>query len=71
MNYTANLWGIFNWVLISSVMASVLAGLILLVKNIFKDKLGANWHYLIWFLLMIRLILPWAPASSFSISSVA
>ncbi|MDK2984518.1 MAG: bla regulator protein blaR1 [Clostridia bacterium] len=57
----------FNWVLASSAMASVLVGLIFLVKFAVKDKLGANWHYALWLLVVIRLIMPLDIQSSLSI----
>lgn len=50
-----------------SFMGSIVAIVILLIKALFKDKLGAAWHYYIWFLLMIRLIMPYAPEASISI----
>lgn len=67
------MWGIadlFQWVIMSSMMASVVITLILLAKLIFKNRLGANWHYYIWFLLIIRLLIPYAPKSSISIFNV-
>jgi len=48
-------------------MGSVVAGLIILTKTLLKDKLNASWHYYIWFLLVIRLVVPYAPQTSFSI----
>jgi bla regulator protein BlaR1 len=51
----------------STLMAVVLVLLILIAKNIFKYKLGAKWHYFIWFVLIFRIILPWAPTSSLSV----
>lgn len=61
---------LFQWVIMSSIMASVLICLILFTKLIFKNRLGANWHYYIWFLLIIRLMIPYAPKSSISIFNV-
>ncbi|CAM3827781.1 M56 family metallopeptidase [Marinicrinis lubricantis] len=58
---------IFQWVLTTSAMASVMVGLILLAKFLLKDKLNIRWHYLLWILVIIRLILPWTPESSFSV----
>lgn len=58
---------IFQWVLTTSAMASVMVGLILLTKFLLKDKLNIRWHYLLWILVIIRLILPWTPESSFSV----
>jgi len=48
-------------------MGSVVAGIIILTKVLLKDKLNATWHYYIWFLLVIRLVIPYAPQTSFSI----
>jgi bla regulator protein BlaR1 len=48
-------------------MASVLVGLILLVKFVLGNRLKPRWHYIVWLLLTIRLLLPWIPESPFSI----
>jgi beta-lactamase regulating signal transducer with metallopeptidase domain len=61
------LLSVFNWVLISSVLAIVPACIILLVKFALKNSLGARWHYYIWLLLVVRLLLPYSPQSPFSI----
>lgn len=58
--------GLFDWVVMTSLMASVLVALILLVRLVLKDKLKMRWQYIIWFVLMVRLVLPAAPESSFS-----
>lgn len=49
---------LFYMVLEISIKSSVLIGAILLIKNIFGEKLGAKNQYFLWFLLIIRLILP-------------
>lgn len=56
----------FGWIVISSAMGSLLVILILALKVIFKNTLSANWHYYIWFLLLLRLMLPFTPESSAS-----
>lgn len=61
---------LFKWILSSSLMAMVLVFLILIAKNIFKYKFGAKWHYFIWFVLVFRMLLPWAPESSFSVFNI-
>lgn len=58
---------IFYWLVNTSIKGSILIVSILFVKLIFKNKLGARWHYNIWFLLLMRLIIPYAPKSSISI----
>ncbi|MDP5276406.1 M56 family metallopeptidase [Chengkuizengella axinellae] len=57
----------FETILRLSIMSSVLIGIILLTKAIFKDSLNAHWHYYIWFLVILRLIVPYTPESSVSI----
>ncbi len=58
---------LFDWIILSSLMGTILICLILSVKFVFKHKLGANWHYYIWFLLLLRLIIPFTPQSPVSI----
>ncbi|WZL72904.1 M56 family metallopeptidase [Clostridiaceae bacterium 35-E11] len=57
----------FGWLVNTSLKGSILIGCILLMKGIFKNKLGARGHYYIWFLLLIRLFMPFAPESTMSI----
>jgi Tol biopolymer transport system component/beta-lactamase regulating signal transducer with metallopeptidase domain len=57
----------FQWLLKTTVQASVLICLILLVKIVFRQKLPVRWHYYLWLLLLIRLALPWSPQSRISI----
>ncbi len=52
---------VFSKVLLVSIMAAVIIVLILFMKAAFKEKLSARWHYSIWFLLVIRLIIPYTP----------
>jgi Tol biopolymer transport system component/beta-lactamase regulating signal transducer with metallopeptidase domain len=57
----------FNWLLKTTIQASVLICLILFVKLILRQKLPVRWHYYLWLLLLIRLALPWSPQSRISI----
>ncbi|MEN6462367.1 MAG: M56 family metallopeptidase [Syntrophomonas sp.] len=58
---------IFDWIVLSSLMGSILVFLILAVKFAFKSTLNANWHYYIWVLLLLRLIIPFTLESPVSI----
>ncbi len=64
MNY---LVGIFKAVLYLGAVSSVLILIILLTKSIFKKAISPKWHYYIWVLLIIRLLVPYTPESSFSV----
>lgn len=58
------LWGL---VLQASFYGSIVGGIILLSKIILKDNLNAKYHYLIWLLLIVKLIVPFGPESSISL----
>ncbi|HDR7718822.1 M56 family metallopeptidase [Bacillus albus] len=60
----------FDWMIETSIMASILVGLILCIKVLFRNKLTPRWQYMLWIILIIRLVLPWSPDSSYSIYSV-
>ncbi|KAA0764390.1 M56 family metallopeptidase [Bacillus sp. SH5-2] len=60
----------FDWVIETSIMASILVGLILCIKILLKNKLPPRWQYLLWIILIVRLLLPWSPDSSYSIYSI-
>ena len=49
-----NIWGFF----LQTIAVSVVAGIILLLKKIFEDKLSPKWQYGIWVLLAIRILIP-------------
>lgn len=56
-----------SWLLYSSLIGSILIGLIILLRLLLKNKMDANWQYLLWFLLILKLLIPYAPESSFSV----
>jgi bla regulator protein blaR1 len=56
-----------SWLLYSSLMGSILVGMIMIIRLILKNRMNANWQYLLWFLLIFKLLIPYAPESSFSV----
>lgn len=62
-----SLTSLFMTVLMASAMGIVIAAMIWLVKLILKDKLSPRWSYLLWMLLIVRLVLPWSPESPLSV----
>ncbi|TQR46233.1 M56 family metallopeptidase [Paenibacillus popilliae] len=58
---------IFDWVAKTSLMASIIVVLILLVRAALKDRLPIKWQYMLWFVLLARMLLPWVPESSISL----
>ena len=57
----------FDKLLWISIQSSVLIILIVLLQKILRERFGIRWHYLLWFLLLIRLAIPWLPESKISI----
>lgn len=64
---TEQLIKLFDWVWTVSIMASVLVVLIIVMQRVLKHRLKPRWHYLMWLLVIVRLMLPWGPESEFSI----
>ncbi len=50
--------------------ASVLVLLVLVVQRIFQTRLAPRWRYALWWLVLLRLLLPAVPATPFSIFNV-
>ncbi|GEM_PF-159725 len=57
---------LFISILMLSIMASAIICVIFITKFVFRDRLSAKWHYYIWGLLFIRLIIPFTPQYSFN-----
>jgi bla regulator protein BlaR1 len=58
---------IFNAVLITSAYAAIVGLIIVLVKGLLKNKLNAKWQYLIWIILILKLLVPFGPESTYSL----
>lgn len=60
-------WG---WLLKTTLHGTVLIGLIILIKWLFRGKLTARWQCALWGLLLVRLALPWMPQSRLGLSAM-
>ena len=49
-----NIWNIFEYTTVISVVGLLILGM----KRIFHDKLDARWHYFIWLVLLVRMVVP-------------
>ncbi|HEW79189.1 MAG TPA: DUF3887 domain-containing protein [Phycisphaerales bacterium] len=61
---------VFGWLVRSTMQVSILVCLILAVKATVRGRLSARGHYCLWLLLFIRMVMPWAPASSVSVFNI-
>lgn len=50
-----------------SIMATIIAAIIFIIKKVLGNKLSPNWHYYILFLIAIRLIVPYSFNTSVSV----
>ena len=66
----ANYLGLFNWVLTTSAKASIFIVFLLGIKYVLRHRMGARLQYMLWSVLIIGLILPWAPSSPVSINNL-
>lgn len=57
----------FNSILTTSLYAAVVGLFIILLKGVLKNRLNAKWHYLIWIVLILKLLIPFGPESAISI----
>jgi beta-lactamase regulating signal transducer with metallopeptidase domain len=58
---------LFEWVFRASIMGGATVLLIMVVLWLLQRRIHVKWHYFIWLLLPIRLLLPWTPDSPFSL----
>ncbi len=57
----------FDWLLRTTLQASLLICLILLLQAVMRSRLGVRWHYCLWLLLLVRMAVPWMPESRVSL----
>ncbi|HWV99433.1 MAG TPA: M56 family metallopeptidase [Candidatus Acidoferrum sp.] len=62
---------LFAWVLQTSWQAGILALVVILAQAVFRRQLTPAWRYGLWLLLVVRLLLPSTPQTSWSIYNVA
>src|SRR6267143_6256907 len=61
----------FDWLWKTSLYASVLIGLVLLIQLIFGERLPPRWRYALWLLVLLRLLMPVVPRSELSLFNLA
>jgi len=58
---------IFHYVLTASFYATITGLVIILIKGVLKNRLSAKWHYLIWIVMVLKLLIPFGPESAVSL----
>jgi beta-lactamase regulating signal transducer with metallopeptidase domain len=58
---------LWNWLFKSSAQAAVLVLLVLAAQWLFRQKLTPRWRYALWWLVVIRLMVPGSPESAVSV----
>ncbi|KUO60926.1 MAG: antirepressor [Gracilibacter sp. BRH_c7a] len=62
-----NLTELFHSIVTLSLLGSITAAGLFLIKLLLRRKLSANWHYAIWFILILRLVIPFTPSAPFNV----
>ncbi|MBN1361061.1 MAG: PD40 domain-containing protein, partial [Sedimentisphaerales bacterium] len=57
----------FAWLVRTTLVASIVVCVILAVQKLLGRKLGPRWCHALWLVLLVRMVLPWAPPSPFSL----
>jgi len=57
----------FDWLLQTTLIGSVVICLILIIQKTLGGRLGPRWCHALWLVLLMRMILPWAPSSRISL----
>lgn len=58
---------LFRLVWLSSLSAAIIGIVILLLKAVLKNRISPRWHYIIWAILILKLVFPFGPASQISL----
>ncbi len=58
---------IFKLVLSTSVYAGIVGAVILVLKLFLKNRINPKWHYFIWIVLLVKLLVPFGPESALSL----
>lgn len=61
-----HLWVFIQWLWPASLNASVVIGLILIIRALFKDRFAVRWTYWLWLFVLVRMLVPWTPQSPVS-----
>jgi beta-lactamase regulating signal transducer with metallopeptidase domain/ABC-type glycerol-3-phosphate transport system substrate-binding protein len=59
-----------NWLLRASLKASLIILIVLSLRKIFRNKISARWYMAFWIIVIIRLVLPWAPKTNASMFNI-
>jgi bla regulator protein BlaR1 len=60
-----------NWLLICSAQAGLLVLMVLLVQRVFRRRLASRWRFALWWVVLIRLVLPVGPESALAFSTTS
>src|SRR3972149_9283172 len=61
------LWQALQWIWQATWRASILIGMVLAIRALLGRWLSPKWTYALWLLVVVRLVLPWGPASPMSL----
>ena len=67
---TLTLTPLFDWILTASARAALLTVVVLMVQTVLRHRVPARWRHALWLPVLIVLLMPVFPESSWSVSSI-
>ena len=64
------LLNVFETIVLSSLIGSIITLIILIIKGIFRNNLNFTFNYYIWLILLIKLIIPFGPQTALNIDNI-
>lgn len=61
---------VFRLVWTTSVYAGFVGIILMILKTLLKDRISPKWHYLLWLILIMKLLVPFGPESAVSLFNV-
>ncbi|MFO1500254.1 MAG: M56 family metallopeptidase [Verrucomicrobiota bacterium] len=61
----------YPWLWRASWQGTVVALMVLACQRVFRNRLSPAWRYNLWWLVVLRLVLPWSPESGLSVFNLA
>lgn len=61
---------VFKLIWTTSFYAGFVGIILIFLKAVLKNKISPNWHYLLWIILVVKLLIPFGPESAFSLFNI-
>lgn len=70
MEFLSALVVVFNWIMQSTLEICILICLVLAIKCFTGNNKSSKWQYIIWLIVLAKMLLPWSPESELSVFNI-